>query len=117
MLAYGQHDAVVLALHLRLERAQLLPELDDLALDEDGYAAGDGPEVGGVERAAHTEVGPVARLRERCYRDAGAEVEDGCRAAAVQVAEAVAVFGLHDVLEGEFGLGWVLGGGSQVEVW
>jgi hypothetical protein len=81
--------------HLALHGGQPLANGQDLALDLHRGAQGDGLEVGAVERPADAHVHPEAGLVDELQGPRGARVEDGRRAAAVQVAHLVAVDGLH----------------------
>lgn len=98
----GSQRAVLFdAAHDAARDAHLGAGLDDLAVYVDDGADGDGPQVGAVEGAADAQVLPEARLGDDVQGPACAEVEEGGRAAAVQVAAAVGVHGLRVQAEGD----------------
>lgn len=121
MLADSQHGAdLVLTLnqqpHDAARGSQAPPDVQQLALDADDGAGGHGPQVGDVEGAADAEPLPVAGAGDEAQRQRRAQVEDGGGAPAVQVAEPVAVRGLHGEEEGDLWLCLWLCGRRRVRV-
>lgn len=109
MLAGREDCAVGAAAHDAAELRHVLPGAEDLALDEDPGADGDGADVGAVEGARDAEGLPVAGARDEDEGDGGGVVEEGGCAAAVEVSGAVRVFFLDGEVEGG---GWEFGAGE-----
>lgn len=85
MLTHGHDRAVLLPPHDALQRAHFLPDLYNLGLNERLDASGHGSEVGDVECAAHAEKLPEAGLVDERQGQGGGVVEEGGRAASVEV--------------------------------
>lgn len=77
MLARRHHRAVRRPPHRPAQRAQPLPDLHNLALDQHLGARRRGAQKRRVERAAHAQVRPVAGLGDEGERGGGGEVEEG----------------------------------------
>lgn len=100
MLTDRHHGAITFPLHHPLKRCHSLPSMHNLTLDQDLLPLRHRPDKCDIECSRNPSECPVAGLRDRGKRGSGADVEDGGYAAAVQVAETVAVGGLDGVREG-----------------
>ena len=91
VLGNAHNGTVPLPLHDALQGCQPLTHLQRLALNDDLFALGHGPEIRHVQVASDAEELPEPGLADENQGDGGAQVEEGGGRAAVEVAQAVAV--------------------------
>lgn len=105
MLTHSHDRPVVLPLHHTPQGSHLCPDLQDVTLNQDLGADRGWTEIGGVQRPGYPQILPEPGLGHKGGGGGGAKVKEGCRAASVEVVEAVAVLGLDGEAEEDFGVG------------
>ena len=116
MLTSSQQRPVHRPPHLAAQACQPLPDRHHLALDKDLGAHRDRPQVRRVDGPAHAQIVPEPGLGHQRQGHRGAVVEQGRDAAAVQVAEPVAVLRLDGIAEESLGVREGRVGGEELEV-
>lgn len=91
MFAYTDNLPIPLPPHYALEGRQPLAHLHCFRLDNDLFPLGHRTEVRDVEIARHAEELPEPRLADENEGNSGAQVEERCRCAAVQIAQTITV--------------------------